>query len=308
MLDTRAAQVAELVKSGLGRDPREWPSFLDETCGSDVALRAEVESLLQLKQEAVALMQEPAVHLSARILVPDRELKPEEIIGDYRILSLIGSGGMGDVYLAEDQPLHRKVALKIVRRGLDTGDIIRRFQREEQILASLTHPNIARLYGGAVTPEGVPYFIMEYVEGERLDSYCDEQKLTIPERLQRFRRICSAVSYAHQHLVIHRDIKPANIRVTADGEPKLLDFGIAKFLELQTSDIAEQTHDASRRDDAGVREPRASARRNDDDGKRRLQSWRRPLRTTHRPETVSDRQSHTSQRRTCDRGARTATT
>src|SRR5438132_7598615 len=237
----RGAQVAELVKSGLERDPREWPSFLDETCGSDVALRAEVESLLQLKEEAVALMQEPAVHLSARILVPDRELKSEEIIGDYRILSLIGSGGMGDVYLAEDQQLHRKVALKIVRRGLDTGDIIRRFQREEQILASLTHPNIARLYGGAVTPEGVPYFVMEYVEGERLDSYCDEQKLSIPERLRLFRRICSAVSYAHQHLVIHRDIKPANIRVTADGEPKLLDFGIAKFLEPQTSDLAEQT-------------------------------------------------------------------
>jgi serine/threonine protein kinase len=236
----RGAQVAELVKSGLERDPREWPSFLDETCGSDVALRAEVESLLQLKEEAVALMQEPAVHLSARFFVPDRELKSEEIIGDYRILSLIGSGGMADVYLAVDQQLHRKVALKIVRRGLDTGDIIRRFQREEQILASLTHPNIARLYGGAVTPEGVPYFVMEYVEGARLDSYCDEKKLTIPERLRLFRRICSAVSYAHQHLVIHRDIKPANIRVTADGEPKLLDFGIAKFLDPQTSDIAEQ--------------------------------------------------------------------
>jgi len=230
-----------LCSGRLERDPSDWPSFLDETCGLDVALRAEVESLLQLKEEAVALMQEPAVHLSARILVPDRELKPEEIIGDYRILSLIGSGGMGDVYLAEDQQLHRKVALKIVRRGLDTGDIIRRFQREEQILASLTHPNIARLYGGAVAPEGVPYFVMEYVEGERLDSYCDEQKLTIPERLQLFRKICSAVSYAHQHLVIHRDLKPANIRVTADGEPKLLDFGIAKLLEPQTSDIAEQT-------------------------------------------------------------------
>jgi eukaryotic-like serine/threonine-protein kinase len=237
----RRAQVAELVKSGLERDQREWPSFLDEACGSDVALRAEVESLLQLKPEAAALMQEPAVHLSARILVPDRELKPEEIIGDYRILSLIGSGGMGDVYLAEDPQLHRKVALKIVRRGLDMGAITRRFQREEQILASLTHPNIARLYGGGITSEGVPYFVMEYVEGERLDSYCDKQKLTIPERLRLFRKICSAVSYAHQHLVIHRDLKPANIRVTAEGEPKLLDFGIARFLDPQTSNIAEQT-------------------------------------------------------------------
>src|SRR4029077_13856497 len=134
-----------------------------------------------------------------------------------------GSGGMGDVYLAEDQQLHRKVALKIVRRGLGTSDIIRRFQREEKILASLTHPNIARLYGGGVTPEGVPYFVMEYVAGARLNHYCDEQKLNISERLQLFRKICSAVSYAHQYLVIHRDLKPANIRVTGDGEPKLLD-------------------------------------------------------------------------------------
>ena len=241
MLEKRAAQIAELVKLGLERDRREWPSFLDEACGADADLRAEVESLLHFQQPARGFMQQPAIHLAAEILVHDRELKPEEIIGNYKILSLIGSGGMGDVYLAEDRQLHRKVALKIVRRGMDTGDIIRRFQREEQILASLNHPNIARLYGGAVTAEGVPYFVMEYVDGPRLDHYCRENRLSIREQLALFQKVCAAVTYAHQRLVIHRDIKPANIRVTAEGEPKLLDFGIAKLLDPTTSPIREET-------------------------------------------------------------------
>ena len=241
MANERAGRLAELVKSAIERGPEHWEAFLEKECSSDAAMRAEIKSLLRQQEGASEFIEEPALHLVAQSLVSRGALGAGQVITHYEIISLIGSGGMGEVYLAEDRQLHRKVALKIVRRGLDTGSIIRRFQREEEILASLTHPNIARIYGGAVTAEGVPYFIMEYVEGERLDSYCDEQKLGTPERLRLFRRICSAVSYAHQHLIIHRDIKPANIRVTADGEPKLLDFGIAKFLEPQTSDIAEQT-------------------------------------------------------------------
>jgi serine/threonine-protein kinase len=241
MPDHRAQRLAELVKSAVECEPEARSVFLDHECRSDPAMRAEIESLLEQQEGASQFIEIPALHLAAKSFMRDGAFRAGQTIGDYEIVSLIGSGGMGEVYLAEDRQLHRKVALKIVRRGLDTGSIIRRFQREEEILASLTHPNIARLYGGAVTPEGIPYFVMEYVEGARLDAYCDEGKLTIPERLQLFRKICSAVSYAHQHLVIHRDIKPANIRVTADGEPKLLDFGIAKFLEPQTSDIAEQT-------------------------------------------------------------------
>ncbi|MDP9098241.1 MAG: serine/threonine-protein kinase, partial [Verrucomicrobiota bacterium] len=154
---------------------------------------------------------------------------------------LLGEGGMGEVYLAEDLKLHRQVAIKLVKAGFGRRNLIRHFQREERILAALTHPNIARLYGGAVTTNGIPYFVMEYVEGERLDRYCESRKLKLAERLQLFRKVCSAVSYAHQHLVIHRDIKPENIRVTAEGEPKLLDFGIAKLIDPQTESMVEAT-------------------------------------------------------------------
>ena len=178
---------------------------------------------------ARAFMQQPAIHLAADVFL-DRELKPEEAVGDYKIVSLIGSGGMGDVYLAEDRQLHRQVALKIVRRGMNTDDIVRRFQREEQILASLNHPNIARLYGGAITADGMPFFVMEYVDGARFDDYLRGKSVVVKiERLTLFRKVCGAVAYAHQHLVIHRDLKPSNIRVTTEGEPKLLDFGIAKL-------------------------------------------------------------------------------
>jgi serine/threonine protein kinase len=238
MLETRAAQVAELVKSGLEREPHEWPSFLDKSCGSDVALRAEVESLLQFQRQARGFMQQPAVQLAAEFLVPARESRAEETIGDYRIISLIGRGGMGDVYLAEDRQLHREVALKIVRPGLDTNHLVRRFQREEHILANLNHPNIARLYGGAVSGEGLPYFVMEYVEGDRLDLYCDKNGLSIHERLALFRKVCAAEA------------------------PRFWNRQVAR-----SRGIAEQRSDdhLCDRDDAGIRQPRAGARRGRDD-------------------------------------------
>jgi len=241
ILKTRAARLAELVKSGLEREPKEWPSFLDEMCGSDGELRAEVESLLHFQQPARGFLQQPAIQVAARVLVSDRELGPGKTIGDYEIMSLIGSGGMGDVYLAHDLKLRRQVALKIVRRGMVTRDLVRRFQREEQILAGLNHPNIARLYDGAVTADGVPYFVMEYVDGPRVDHYCGENDLSLLDRLALFQKICSAVAYAHQRLVVHRDIKLANIRVTAGGEPKLLDFGIAKLLHPAPVPAGEET-------------------------------------------------------------------
>ncbi|MBA2339616.1 MAG: serine/threonine protein kinase, partial [Pyrinomonadaceae bacterium] len=155
-----------------------------------------------------------------------------ERVGTYEIVREIGQGGMGAVYLGEraDHLFDKQVAIKIVKRGMDTDFVLRRFARERQVLAALDHPNIAKLLDGGVTEVGLPYFVMEYVEGASINQYCDAHKLTIAERLELFRHICSAVSYAHQNLIVHRDIKPSNILVTEDGTPKLLDFGIAKLL------------------------------------------------------------------------------
>lgn len=235
-------RVEEVFLLALEQAAENRVAFLQSACAGDENLRAEVEAMLRSHEQAGDFMEQPAYELNAQLL--DQEtgaLQIGETFGDYKVLSLLGEGGMGEVYLAEDTKLDRKVALKLVKSGLGRANLLRHFRREEKILAGLTHPNIARLYGGAVSENGIPYFVMEYVEGERLDSYCSARKLRLPERLQLFRKVCSAVSYAHQHLVIHRDIKPANIRVTAEGEPKLLDFGIAKLIDPQTDAIGELT-------------------------------------------------------------------
>jgi serine/threonine-protein kinase len=158
-------------------------------------------------------------------------LGPDRRIGPYKLIRELGHGGMGTVFLAAraDEQFEKRVALKILR-GSDTEEVIRYFRRERQILAGLEHPNICRLLDGGSTEEGLPYFVMEYVEGEPIDRYCDERKLSIPERLKLFEGVCSAVQYAHRSLVVHRDLKPGNILVTEEGVPKLLDFGIAKLL------------------------------------------------------------------------------
>jgi serine/threonine-protein kinase len=238
--ESNSLRLAELVKTAVELAPESRAAFLDEECYFDPAMRAEIETLLQQEEGLSEFIKEPALNFVAESLLGRGALSPGEIISHYDIISLIGSGGMGEVYLAHDRQLDRKVALKLVRRVLASDEMLRHFKREEHLLASLNHPNIAQLYGSGVTSDEVPFFVMEYIEGARLDHYCDEQKLSIPERLQLFRKICSAVSYAHQHLVIHRDVKPANIRVTAEGEPKLLDFGIAKLLGDETA-VAEQT-------------------------------------------------------------------
>ena len=228
-------RVAEIVKSALEHAPGEWPAFLEAACTGDEKLRAEVESLLQFQKEADDFIEKPALHIAAESFVRQGAYRIGQIIGDYEILSLIGTGGMGEVFLAQDRALQRRVALKLVRGGMDSDDIVRRFKREEFLLASLNHPNIAQLYGSGISAEGVPFFAMEFVEGTRVDHYCMEQRLSIPARLELFRKICGAIHYAHQHLVVHRDIKPSNIVVTTEGEPKLLDFGIAKLLNPDPS-------------------------------------------------------------------------
>ena len=238
----RAQRIAEIVEAALEREPSEWPSFFEESCGDDEMLRAEVESLLGYQKEATDFIEAPAYQGSAELLAEESgALKIGELFAEYKILSLLGEGGMGEVYLAEDATLGRKVALKLVKPGFGRTNLIPPLPpggTDSGRPHSSQHRAALRR---SCYPDGVPYFVMEYVEGERLDHYCDARKLKIPERLQLFRKICSAVSYAHQHLVIHRDLKPANIRVTAEGEPKLLDFGIAKLVDPQTESIGEPT-------------------------------------------------------------------
>ncbi len=169
-------------------------------------------------------------------------IPPEQRLGPYRLVSEIGRGGMGTVFLAErdDGAFAQRVAVKVVR-GLLDRDRIRRFRAERQILATLDHPNIARLLDGGATSDGLPYLVMEHVEGTPIDQYCRERRLDVPERLRLFATVCDAVIHAHRHLIIHRDIKPGNILVTADGVPKLLDFGIAKLLDAGDPDLAMDT-------------------------------------------------------------------
>jgi serine/threonine protein kinase len=153
-------------------------------------------------------------------------------VGPYRIQKLLGRGGMGAVFLAnrDDDQFRKVVALKLLRFETDEPAVLARFRNERQILAALDHPNIAALYDGGSTEEGLPYIVMEYVAGEMLTTYCDSRALPIPDRLRLFRQVCDAVQYAHQKLIVHRDLKPSNILVTREGVPKLLDFGIAKLL------------------------------------------------------------------------------
>ena len=241
MPNERAERLAELVKSAVERGPESRAAFLEEECRSDPAMHAEIASLLQQQEGVSRFIEVPALHFAAESFLGQCALSAGQIIGHYETVSLIGSGGMGEVYLAQDRQLDRKVALKLIRRGLNSEDIIRHFKREEHLLASLNHPNIAQLYGSGLTADGVPFFVMEYVEGQRLDDYCNERKLETKERLQLFCKVCSAVTYAHQRLVIHRDLKPANVRVTAEGEPKLLDFGIAKLIDAGNAQSSSMT-------------------------------------------------------------------
>src|SRR6266446_3552926 len=240
MADQRTVLAAELFKRTVDRPVEQRSAFLNEACGEDVELRREVESLLKFDRDGDQFLEEPAIDIAVESLL-QTSLKPDQRIGNYQVVSHIGSGGMGEVYLAHDEKLNRQVALKLVRFGIGADETVRHFRREAQILASLNHLNIAQLYGAEITPEGFSFLVMEYIEGVRIDKYCDDNHLSISDRLEMFRRVCGAVHYAHQRLIIHRDIKPANILITKEGEPKLLDFGIAKLLDPETPMAGEQT-------------------------------------------------------------------
>src|SRR5213080_3410689 len=208
-------------------------AFLQENCNSDAEVRREVESLLNSHERAGNFIDQPSLFFADDTLRDNGStLQAAELIGSYRIVRELGRGGMGAVYLAEraDEQYKKRVAIKLIKRGMDTDAVLRHFRNERQILANFDHPNIARLFDGATTDDGLPYFVMEYIEGLPINEYCAAHKISLIERLKLFREVCAAVSYAHRHTVIHRDIKMSNILVTSEGIPKLLDFGIAKIL------------------------------------------------------------------------------
>jgi serine/threonine-protein kinase len=227
MNSERWQQVQGLFLEALALDASRRSLFLHQACANDPELRDEVESLLAADAETHSLLSEPLVDLHAAPKGPPAGRR----IGPFKVLAEIGHGGLGTVYRAAraDDEFEQQVALKVIRRGMDTDEVVSRFRRERQILANLEHPHIAHLLDGGTTEDGRPYFVMELVKGEPLDGYCDSRRLSIAARLRLFLHVCSAVEFAHRNLVVHRDLKPGNILVTDDG-PKLLDFGIAKLL------------------------------------------------------------------------------
>jgi len=252
--EDRWAEIDAIFGEALEREPEERARFLEDACGRDDELLAAVAALLRAESASAGFLAQPVDDLAdvpwdevlteaARITNAAHAPRVEEDrsgerVGAYRLVRKLGRGGMATVYLAEraDGLWEQRVALKLIRQGLDTGDVVRRFLSERQILSSLNHPNIARLLDGGTTDQALPYLVMEYVEGTPITEYCDERKLPLEDRLRLFCDVGRAVQYAHRSLVVHRDLKPSNILVTEDGRVKLLDFGIAKILDPDDED------------------------------------------------------------------------
>ena len=233
----RWQQVKAVLDGVLACRLAERISYLDANCNGDSELRQEVESLLASEAEIGDFIEEPMFDLHL-----GREGEPAEgqLIDVYRVVREVGRGGMGSVFLAEkaEGDFGGRFALKVIRRGMDSEEVVQRFRAERRILNRLEHPNIARILDGGTTGDGRPYFVMEHVEGRPIDEYCDGEGLSIPARLELFLDVCAAVHFAHQNLVVHRDLKPANILITQNGVPKLLDFGIAKILDPDQTEPA----------------------------------------------------------------------
>ena len=235
------SKLEEIVSEALELDGSQRSSYLDQACRGDDALRREAESLVEADGDGARL------EIEGRLLA-DGASQPEEdplvgkLFGSYRIVRKIGQGGMGKVYLAEREGDYRQqVAIKLVRWGFEPEEVLSRFRMERQILAHLEHPNIAQLLDGGVAPDGRPYLVMQCIEGLPITEYCSSKGISLRERLELFRKVCSVVHFAHTNLIVHRDLKPSNIFVTQAGEVKLLDFGIAKLLD-PTDEATAQTH------------------------------------------------------------------
>ena len=230
----RAARLLELVGGALDLPTDERTAFLESACGGDPALRGEADSLLHYQQADTLFLEQPAFVVYPEVLqgTLHGELRPGDVLGDCRIVSLLGEGGMGEVYLAEDTALGRRVAVKLLKRHLGDEVSGRRFRHERRVLAGLTHPGIARLYGAAVSPQGRSYLVMEYVEGERLDRYCDGHGLSVSGAVWRcFARSARRSATRTRTSSSTATSSPPTSASRPEGEPKLLDFGIAKLLE-----------------------------------------------------------------------------
>jgi hypothetical protein len=223
--------------------PSQQAALLEEMCEGDLELRTEVESMLRAdttSESVFASVFATAVKKEAASFLDPSRLEGSRI-GSYRLIHEIGRGGMGSVYLAAraDEQYESNVAIKLVRAGYDTDFVLRRFRGERQILARLQHPNIGRLLDGGTTKSGIPYLVMEYVQGSRITAYATEHRLSVEERVRLFLPVCSAVEYAHRAFIVHRDLKPGNILVDTTGTPKLLDFGISKLLHCEVPDAVD---------------------------------------------------------------------
>jgi serine/threonine-protein kinase len=249
MASERWSRIEETFKGASVLRGEERAAFLERECVGDAGLLEEVRSLLDHDEAGSGRSIAAAIHGAVSPAIGEALTEaggfaaPGETVGSYRIVREIGRGGMGTVYLAvrADDQFSKQVAIKVMRTRRGRPDLLQRFQTERQILATLEHPNIARMLDGGSTDAGEPYVVMEYVEGQSLDTWCNQRRLGTSDRLRLFRDVCAAVQYAHRNLIIHRDLKPGNILVTEAGEPKLLDFGIAKLLnpELSPVTIAE---------------------------------------------------------------------
>lgn len=239
-------KIETIVDQALTLPDDKRRAFIAKQCGEDNELFSTITELLHSIEESQGFLENPGAQQDDLLKDFAREfesISPQssmvgQQIGNYEITKLLGHGGMGSVFLAEraDGAFEHRVAVKLVRRGMDTPENIARFQRERAILANLNHPNISHMYDGGLTDDGLPYLIMEYVDGIPLDEYCARNQCDFEQRLELFKSICEAVKHAHQNLVIHRDLKPGNILVTTEGEIKILDFGIAKLLEADPTD------------------------------------------------------------------------
>ena len=219
--------------------PKERAAYLDQVSARDSDLRRRIEKMLAAQIQAGSFLEYPAPGLAATVDDPISE-RPGTIIGPYKLMEQIGEGGMGLVFVAEQQkPVRRKVALKVIKPGMDTRQVVARFEAERPALALMDHPNIAKVFDGGTTESGRPYFVMELVKGVPITEYCDQNEVPIGQRLELFVSVCQAVQHAHQKGIIHRDLKPSNVLVMShDGTPmvKVIDFGVAKAIGQQLTD------------------------------------------------------------------------